>query len=121
MKCVFIVSPLRGTPSQLAECRTDADRADLLQTNMEHAEALCHEVTVKHGHAAFAPHVFYPLFLDDRRPEERALGMAAGRAWLAKADEVWVWGRDGVSDGMLADIVTAKESGITIVHPEEWK
>jgi hypothetical protein len=119
MKTVFIISPLRGTPSQLEKCRTDADRADLLQTNMEHAEALCHEVMTKYGHAAFAPHVFYPLFLDDRKPEERALGMAAGRAWLAKADEAWVWSRDGISAGMLEEIAACV--GVTVVYPEDWK
>lgn len=121
MKAVFIVSPLRGTPGQLAACRTDADRADLLQTNMEHAEALCHEVMVKYGNAAFAPHVFYPLFLDDRKAEERALGMKAGRAWLAKADEVWVWSRDGISAGMNEEISYANTMGIPVIRREDWR
>jgi hypothetical protein len=121
MKTVFIISPLRGTPSQLAACKTDAERADLLEANIERAERLCHEVTVKHGHAAFAGHVFYPLFLDDRKPEERACGMKAGRAWLAKSDEAWVWGKEGASAGMVEDVAFATLNGVPVLYPPDWQ
>jgi hypothetical protein len=119
VKTVFVVSPLRGTATQLAKCITDEERADLLADNMAMAERLCHEVTMK-GFAAFAPHVFYPLFLDDRKPEERERGMAAGRAWLEKADEVWVYLKHGASVGMRAEIALAMEKRIEIVYPPEW-
>jgi hypothetical protein len=119
MKTVFIVSPLRGTTTQLAKCITDEERADLFEANLALAESLCHEVTIK-GHAAFAPHVFYPLFLDDRKSEERALGMKAGHAWLLKADEAWVYLKYGASEGMRAEIALAMEQRIEIVYPAEW-
>jgi hypothetical protein len=35
--------------------------------------------------AAYASHLFYPQFLDDRVPEDRAFGIAAGLEWARAA------------------------------------
>ena len=52
------------------------------------------------GEAAYASHLFYTQFLDDRIPEERAFGIAAGLAW-AEAGDVRAFYTDlGWSDGM---------------------
>ena len=65
------------------------------------------------GYAPFAPHLLYPRFLDDNEPDERALGMAAGKAWLAVCDELWQWGAT-ISAGMAEEIALAHELGIPV-------
>lgn len=51
--------------------------------------------------AAYASHLFYPQFLDDRDEDDRAFGIAAGLAWAAKADLRVFYVDLGWSDGML--------------------
>lgn len=95
MRRVFVCSPYRGD----------------VAANVEIARAACREV-LRVGDAPFAPHLLYPTLLDDEDQEERALGMAAGRAWLEAADEVLVVGP--VSAGMRAEIAAAQALGIPI-------
>lgn len=51
------------------------------------------------GEAAYASHLFYTQFLDDRIPEERAFGIAAGLEWAKGAERVFYTDLDW-SDGM---------------------
>lgn len=44
------------------------------------------------GYAPFAPHLFFPQFLDDEIPEERELGMFMAIIMLTKCAELWVFG-----------------------------
>jgi hypothetical protein len=96
---VFVCSPYRGD----------------VPANVTLARKACGEV-LRQGDAPFAPHLLYPEFLDDRDREERALGMAAGRAWLAAADEVLVVGP--VSEGMRQEIGEALARGIPVRYAE---
>lgn len=66
------------------------------------------------GEAAYASHLFFTQFLDDRVPEERAFGIAAGLAW-AEAGDVRVFYTDlGWSDGMTkAKAAMSSESMFT--------
>ena len=68
---VFICSPYGGCPR-----------------NARVAAELCRRA-IAAGHAPFAPHVFYPRWLDDGVPDERAAGIACGLAWLQVCDRVW--------------------------------
>ena len=56
----------------------------------------------------FAPHAFYPNFLDDTLPGDRAAGRQCGDAWLLRSTEVWVWDLWGVSQGMQEEIETVR-------------
>jgi len=96
---IFVCSPYRGD----------------IAANVALAQAVCREV-LRVGDAPFAPHLVYPDRLDDENQEERALGMAAGRAWLAAADEVLVVGP--VSEGMRQEIDEAHARGIPVRHAE---
>ena len=147
MRRIFVVSPLRGTPRQFEvieraieaavanwkrEGKPDAPmiaafeaslrakmRADLLQANMRHAEALCLTLTLA-GHAPFAPHIFFPRFLDDTAPEQRAAGISGGLAWLTVCEQVWVYKRHGISEGMEQEIHAATTQGKQILVPPGW-
>ena len=63
------------------------------------------------GEAPFASHALYVQFLDDAIPEERALGIAAGLAWGAKAEATVVYEDYGISPGMQRGIDRAREVG----------
>lgn len=58
-----------------------------------------------------ASHLLYPQLLDDRIPEDRALGMYFGLALLGKCEECWVFGKT-VSPGMAKEIERAKQLGL---------
>lgn len=81
MKKVYICSPLGGDVS----------------ANLERAKQYARYV-FSCGAAPVVPH-FYALVLEDGNPEERQLGMQAGRSLLWLCDELWIFG-DHVSAGM---------------------
>lgn len=150
MKAIFVVSPLRGSPEQFAEIEAEiraavrawldsavrgsvddatlasyADslrktaRANLYRRNTELAERLCLEVSIL-GHAPFAPHLFCTRFLDDAVEDQRNAGIDIGKEWMTRADEVWVYRRAGLSDGMQSDIDFARSIGKLIHTPPGW-
>lgn len=55
---------------------------------------------IKNNESAFASHGFFTHFLDDTKPEERALGIEAGLAWAHDAAKVVVYTDYGISNGM---------------------
>jgi hypothetical protein len=95
VKRVFVCSAYRGD----------------IAANVEIARSACREV-LRTGDAPFAPHLLYPDLLDDDEPAERALGIEAGRRWLAMAHEVLVVGP--VTAGMREEIATAVALGIPV-------
>ncbi|MCE9635603.1 MAG: hypothetical protein K8T90_07855 [Planctomycetes bacterium] len=99
MKRIFVCSPYRGD----------------VAANVEVARAACREV-LRAGDAPFAPHLLYPDLLDDDVPVERALGIDAGRRWLAMSHEVLVVGP--LSAGMREEIATAEALGIPVRYAE---
>ena len=92
---VFICSPFAG----------DTVR------NIIRAQGYCRKA-VAEGHVPFAPHLYFPQFLEDENPEEREKGMAMGLSWLSHCDEMWVFGEP--SSGMQTEIAYAAEHQITI-------
>lgn len=82
------------------------DACGCFACNQQRARELCHSVTLA-GHAPYAPHLLFTQFLDDAKPAERALGIAAGKAFLQVCDELWFDERYGISTGMKAEIELA--------------
>ena len=101
MKLVVLESPYAGD----------------VAANVEYARA-CVRDCLKRGEAPTASHLLFtqPGVLDDGIPSERALGIAAGYAWIARADAVVVYVDRGVSRGMRAGIVLARERGVEIEY-----
>jgi hypothetical protein len=69
---------------------------------------------LRRGEAPFASHLLYTQVLDDAKPGERQLGIAAGLVWGACADLVAVYIDRGVSSGMRRGIETATDAGLPI-------
>lgn len=95
MRIVVIESPYRSRSQTL------------LERNLAYARALVEHVTLR-GDSPSASHLLITQSLDDRDPEHRKLGIAAGLALLRVAD-VHAFGVDiGVSEGMEVAMKLAK-------------
>ena len=96
MRLVILESPYAG----------DAPR------NLAYARA-CMADCLARGESPYASHLLYtqPGVLDDSKPDERALGMAAGFAWGERADATVVYTDLGTSAGMVAGIERATVAG----------
>ncbi len=101
MKRVIIESPYRGDGY-----RDTADNIVYLNR--------CLKDSMRRGEAPFASHGFYTMFLDDKVPLERDIGMAAGWAWMQVCDLVVVYTDRGISQGMKAGMQKAAEAGKTV-------
>lgn len=67
-----------------------------------------------------APHLYFPLFMDDHDPDCRAYGLAKGIELLSLCDTIAVEGLGVMepSEGMAREIEYAKSHGIKIVDIE---
>lgn len=92
-----------------------------LRRNLAYARAVLHHVTMR-GDAPVASHLTLTQVLDDRDPDEREAGIAAGLALLRVAD-LHVFGTDlGISRGMqLAAKVTPGRVAVEQISLPEWK
>ena len=68
---------------------------------------------VDRGFLPIAPHLLFPQFLDDSKPEERELGLFFGNVLMSKCVELWVFGEE-ISTGMRREIERAKRKGYPI-------
>lgn len=98
-KKVYICSPL------LAPTRKGIDE------NMAKAREYMEIVSAMLNCKAVAPHAFLPLFLDDRDPVERKLGLEFGLRYLATCNALIVCG-DRITEGMSDEIAKAIDLGI---------
>ena len=62
---------------------------------------------VNKGYIPIAPHLLFPLFMNDTDPTERKLGLFFGNALMSKCSEVWVFG-ERISAGMESEILRAR-------------
>jgi hypothetical protein len=99
--CVFICSPFAG---------------DIHRNTLNARRYL--KFAADKGAIPFAPHLLYPLVLDEGDPAQRKLGLFFGMVWLGKCDELWVFG-SFISSGMGAEIAKAKKRGIPIRYFSE--
>ncbi len=87
-----------------------------VERNVAYARA-CVRDCLARGEAPFASHLLYtqPGILDDGNGEERRLGIAAGLAWLERADLVAVYTDLGITAGMQEAVARAEKEGREIV------
>ena len=93
-KLIFVCSPFAGDT----------------ETNIVNARRYC-EYVFDHGAVPFAPHLYFPQFLDDNDEEQRKTGIGAGIAILAQCDELWAFG-DKLTEGMRLELKIADGLGI---------
>ena len=95
MKLVAIESPYAGD----------------VEKNLRYAKA-CVRDCLRRGEAPYASHLFFTQegLLDDTVPEERKLGMEAGKAWELNAELTVVYTDLGVSNGMAWGVKQAEVS-----------
>jgi hypothetical protein len=70
------------------------------------------------GDAPIASHLLFTQdgILDDAKPDERKLGMAAGHAWIPVAEAMVVYSDHGISDGMCEAVKIAAEYGVPVEY-----
>lgn len=87
MKKVYICSPYRGDT----------------ETNVQNARKYC-RAAVELGCLPIAPHLLFPQFMDDedQREHESAMGMACELLYMC--DEIWVFGMNHPTVGMMQEI-----------------
>ena len=86
-----------------------------IENNIEKAKGYARFVAKECGAIPIAPHIYFTQFLDDTLPEDRAFGTMAGLMLLSDCDELWYFG-DSVSQGMVREIIAAKEQGIPVIY-----
>lgn len=88
-----------------------------VEANVEYARE-CVRDCVMRGEAPIASHLLFtqPGILRDDVVEERARGIAAGHAWIFRADAVVVYTDHGISRGMDAGIARATEFGVVVEY-----
>jgi hypothetical protein len=84
-----------------------------VEANVAYARA-CVRDCLKRGEAPIASHLLFtqPGILRDEIPEERALGVDAGLAWLIAAEAMVLYIDRGISPGMKAAMSAAERSGL---------
>jgi hypothetical protein len=98
--CVFVCSEFGGLESNLLLAR-------------QYCQYVLRDKVKKNN--VFAPHLFFPTFLNESSKEDRALGIHLGLGWLEKCNEVWVFVRNGVlSEGMVKEIDYALNIGTPV-------
>ena len=91
MKTAYICSPYSG----------DTKR------NKEYARELTLQA-IKDGCAPITPHLYITEVLNDNEPLARDLGLKIAINLLQKCDAIYIGRKFGVSQGMKAEIITAK-------------
>ena len=76
-----------------------------ITTNIEKAKQYC-RFSLEQGQIPLAPHLMFPLFMNDADSSERELAIFMDVILLGKCDELWVFG-DSISEGMAVDIEVA--------------
>lgn len=97
-KLVVVESPYKG------------DNYEKTERNLRYTRE-CMNDCFKRGEFPFASHLLYPQegILDDKKPQERMLGIEAGLAWAKHAELSVVYEDFGISEGMKQGIERAKE------------
>ena len=103
---VIVESPYRPNPH-----RYDLEME--LQENLEYARR-CMSHSIGMGESPFLSHLLYTQVLDDKRSEEREMGMFLARSWYDVADMCAVYTDKGVSEGMKKGIEYARYVGIPV-------
>lgn len=108
MRKVYICSPYRAK-----------DGAEL-DRNIDYAQQLTRQA-LEAGLAPITPHLYMTQCMDDKKPEERARGMAAGLTLLKGCDFVIAGVKYGITEGMDREIHTANMLGIAVIDANQIK
>lgn len=94
-----------------------AETPEEIEENLRYAR-LCVRDSILRGEAPLASHLLYTQkgILDDKIPEERAMGINAGLAWLKHAKASVVYLDRGLSGGMKQGIARAVDEGRPVEH-----
>ena len=95
-KWVYIASPYQGD----------------IEINTANARKYC-QYAIRHSYLPVCPHIYFTQFLNEFDQKQRDTGMYLGIQMLLKCSEVWCFG-ERISDGMKAEIHTAKTHGIPV-------
>ena len=68
----------------------------------KNAQKFC-KFAVDKGYCPFAPHLFFPQFLNDNIAAERNKGFELNKNFLNLAQELWVFGKN-ITAGMIFEI-----------------
>ena len=84
-----------------------------IKLNTMYAQFACHDCLVNHNEAPYASHLLYtqPNVLRDELNNERALGIDAGFAWRATAEETIFYQDLGASNGMRLGMDDCEDKG----------
>lgn len=100
-KKAYICSPL------------SAPTLEEMQVNMLLARRHMQVIKRLYGYRTYAPHAYLPELLDDRVPEERALGLSFGMELLKRCQILIICG-DRISKGMCQEMKMAVSLGLEI-------
>lgn len=96
---VFVCSPYAGD----------------IERNKRVARLVCRQL-IEEGFTPIAPHLFYPEILDDNDPEARELGINLGLDILSNCTRMFVYDRNGVSEGMKKELQFAEDNNIEVTY-----
>lgn len=99
---VFICSPFAGE----------------VYRNVHAARDYC-AFAVREGCIPFAPHLFFPQFMNDVSESQRNLGILFGKVFMDKCSEVWVFGKE-ISVGMELELEYATERNYKVRYFDEY-
>lgn len=89
---IYVCSPFKGD----------------IERNVDNVKGYCRRVA-KTGRIPFAPHLYFPQFLDDADPQERKQGIDYALQMMRFCFEVWVFG-NVISEGMQIEIKHANKN-----------
>lgn len=119
MKKIYVCSPYHAmTPAGAV------DPAGIA-LNRQRALRACRDILLL-GFAPIAPHLIYPLVLDDTDIAQRTVGIEAGCEWIGACNEMWVLGAscyENASLGMQREIALAKRLNVSVYYsgkPSWW-
>ena len=107
MRKVYICSPYRAK-----------DGAEL-DRNIDYAQQLTRQA-LEAGLAPITPHLYMTQCMDDKKPEERARGMAAGLALLKGCDFVIAGVKYGITEEWTENTYS-KYAGIAVIDANQIK
>lgn len=90
--------------------------------NIARAKAICRAIIFA-GHVPFAPHLFFPQFLDDDNREEWKMGIEGGQELMihGRFDRAWYYPGRGetpkevvITEGMQSDMDAARAAGVKV-------
>jgi hypothetical protein len=82
------------------------------ETNVANALRYC-RFAIERGKLPIAPHCYFPRFMSDDNPDERALALSFGTRALYDCKQLWIFGTT-ISPGMKQEILAAKWRGVKI-------